>query len=124
MEVEVDGVEVEMRERAVAKHCVIETHQSSQVAAPVKRKAMAELMRQKLMRHKLAAGKSDPARTEDSAAQKDARAPVSTAEADEAAMCQIDMKRVEEYMRSCDEERAELAMEMLDFGGQVRVLLL
>jgi len=34
MEVEVDGVESEMRERAVAKNCVIEMHESTQVAAP------------------------------------------------------------------------------------------
>jgi GTPase SAR1 family protein len=119
MEVEVDGVESEMRERAVAKHCVIEMHESTQVAAPVQRKAMVDLMRQKLgMRP---AEPDDPTSSFMRNNLKSVLGSLSggggAGEVDEA-VPQLDMKRVEEYMRSCDEEREELAMEIWDFGGQ------
>ena len=102
LEVEAEGVEVEMRERAIAKQCVQQMHAGAQVAARAPRKAMVDLMCQKFT-----AGKQQSSDTGASVSvDEDAEPP------------QMDMKRVQDFMRSCDEEREEMAMEMWDFGGQ------
>lgn len=99
-----EGVKTEMLDRAIAKHCVQQMHASAQMAAPAPRKAMAD---SDLMRQQFMAGKQE---------SSDTRASLSVAE--DAAPQQMDMKRVEEFVRTCDEEREELTMEMWVFGGQ------
>ena len=150
MEVEFDGVECEMRERAVAKECVRALHRSSQVEAAAQARSVVELMRDRQHGSNVYQGRKRTSDDTDDmgfihgrrrlhgnddalvgrgprADREDASLPalhpsasgVTTNGGGSSPLHgAVDMRRVEELMRTSDEERESVSIELWDFGGQ------
>ena len=115
LESEFEGYDSEMRARAIAKVCVQDLHKNSQAIVPMQRKSMAELMRERMVNAGTWQQPSD-AGTSLLLAGSSRQEPhdTSTRALQPASM----MRRVEELMRTLDEEREDMAIELWDFGGQ------